>query len=253
MGPANALFLDIDGTLLHHADAPDLVEVETSLLALLPAVSRRLGGALALITGRSIRDADRLFPGLKLAIAGQHGCNRRSVDGAIHRHAGPLPGLSKIRSDLSLFAQRHAGILLEDKGSTFAVHYRFAPNLATSVHRTLHAVLAGMPEGSWVIQHGKAVAELRPHGRDKGTAILEYLQEPPFHGRIPVFVGDDLTDEYGFAAVASRGGWAAKVGRGPTVAAYRLRNVLAVRRWLAATLRCCQGGPPLREALAEPR
>jgi trehalose 6-phosphate phosphatase len=146
LGSANALFLDIDGTLLHHADAPDLVEVETSLLALLPAVSRRLGGALALITGRSIRDADRLFPGLKLAIAGQHGCNRRSVDGAIHRHAGPLPGLSKIRSDLSLFAQRHAGILLEDKGSTFAVHYRFAPNPATSVHRTLHAVLAGMPK-----------------------------------------------------------------------------------------------------------
>jgi trehalose 6-phosphate phosphatase len=231
----DALFLDIDGTLLHHADAPDQVHVGAGLLALLPAVSRRLGGAVALITGRSIRDADRLFPGLKLAIAGQHGCSRRSVDGAIHRHPGPLPGLSNIRRDLNLFAQRHPGILLEDKGSTFAVHYRRVPNLAALVHRKLRTLLAGMPEGAWVIQRGKAVAELRPHGRDKGTAILEYLEESPFRGRVPVFVGDDLTDEYGFAAVASQGGWAVKVGRGPTVARYRLSNVVAVRSWLATT------------------
>ncbi len=229
------MFLDIDGTLLHLADAPDQVKVEPGLLALLPALLHRLGGAVALITGRSIPDADRLFPGLALLIAGQHGCDRRSADGLIHRHSGPVSGLPAIRRTLSFFAQRHPNVFLEDKGSALAIHYRLAPNLAGLVYRTVRAQLAGMPDGAWTVQRGKGVVELRPHGRDKGTAILEYLDEPPFQGRVPVFVGDDLTDEYGFAAVAARRGWGVKVEHGPTIAPYRLPSVLAVRNWLATT------------------
>ncbi len=231
----NALFLDIDGTLLHLADAPDQVIVESGLLALLPVLMTRLGGAVALIIGRSISDGDRLFPGLALPIAGQHGCNRRSADGVLHRHPGPLRGLAAIRRELKSFAQRHPNVFFEDKGSTLAVHYRLALNLAALVHRTVRAQLAAMPEGAWTVQRGKGVVELRPHGRDKGTAILEYLGEAPFQGRVPVFVGDDLTDEYGFAAVAARRGWAVKVGHGPTIAKYRLPSVPAVRKWLAMT------------------
>ena len=141
-----------------------------------------------------------------------------------------------MRSNLKSFALRHRGVMLEDKGSTLAMHYRLAPNLAALVHRTVRAQLAGMPDGAWTLQRGKSVVELRPFGRDKGTAILEYLAEPPFRGRTPVFVGDDLTDEYGFAAVTAEGGWAVKVGRGPTTARYRLRSVTAVRDWLASSL-----------------
>jgi trehalose 6-phosphate phosphatase len=90
------------------------------------------------------------------------------------------------------------------------------------------------PGTAWRLQSGKGILELRPRGRDKGTAILEYMMEPPFAGRLPVFVGDDCTDEYGFVAVTHAGGWAVKVGHGRTNAHYRLPDVPAVRRWLAA-------------------
>jgi trehalose 6-phosphate phosphatase len=132
-------------------------------------------------------------------------------------------------------AARHDGLLFEDKGATLALHYRRAPGLASHVHRTLRAQLATTAPGTaWRLQSGKGILELRPQGRDKGTAILEYMMEPPFVGRLPVFVGDDCTDEYGFVAVMHAGGWAVKVGRGRTTAHYRLPDVPAVRRWLAA-------------------
>jgi len=233
---ANALFLDVDGTLVHLADAPNQVKVESEVQALLPALAGKLGGALALITGRSIDDVDRLFHGITLPVAGQHGCERRSADGSIQTHAGLLPGLPRVRRTLALFAQEHTGVLFEDKGSTFALHYRLAPGLGGLVDRIVRAQLAELEDGAWTLQRGKFVVELRPDGRDKGTAILEFLEEPPFRGRVPVFVGDDLTDEYGFSAVASGGGWAVKVGQGPTVARHRLAGVPAVREWLQAAV-----------------
>ncbi len=231
------MFLDIDGTLLEFASTPDRVRVDAGIAALLPALERRLGGAVALITGRALEDADRLFPGLALAVAGQHGLQRRAADGSIHLHGAPSSGLRSLRPELARFAARHEGLWLEDKGTTLALHYRLAPRLASHVHRTLKAQLGagGMGEGLQ-LQPGKGVLEIKPDGRDKGTAIVEYMNELPFAGRCPVFIGDDHTDEYGFAAVMRAGGWAVKVGPGRTHAHFRLRDVDAVRNWLGTAV-----------------
>jgi trehalose 6-phosphate phosphatase len=237
LGPRSALFLDIDGTLLHFAATPDRVRVDADVTALLPQLARRLGGAVALITGRAMADADRLFPGIRLPVAGQHGLERRAADGSIHMHEASVRGLQLLRRELARFAARHEGLLLEDKGATFALHYRRVPGLAAHVHRTLRALLVATPvSAQWKLQPGKGILEIKPDGRDKGTAILEYMAEPPFAGRVPVFIGDDLTDEYGFVAVMHLEGWAVKVGRGATRARYRLRDVAAVRAWLGSAL-----------------
>jgi trehalose 6-phosphate phosphatase len=230
-----ALFLDIDGTLLDLASTPDRVRVDAHIRALLPALAKRLGGAVALITGRAIADADRLFRGLTLPVAGQHGLERRAADGSIHLHEASMRGLERLRRELWRFTTRHPGLLLEDKGATLALHYRRAPELAAHVHRTLRTMLRETAvSAQWRLQPGKRILEIKPDGRDKGTAMLEYMAESPFAGRLPVFVGDDLTDEYGFVAATHLGGWAVKVGRGATRARFRLRDVAAVREWLAA-------------------
>jgi trehalose 6-phosphate phosphatase len=232
-----ALFLDIDGTLLDLAPVPALVRVDGDIATLLPALARDLGGAVALITGRTIADADALFPTLTLPVAGQHGAERRAADGSTHRHRLPFPGLSRLRRELALFVARHDGVVLEDKGATLALHYRQTPRLASHVHRTLRAHLSMATRGrSWRLQAGKGIVEVRPDGRDKGTAITEFMLEAPFRARIPVFVGDDRTDEYGFEAVARMGGWSVKVGPGQTRARFRLIDVAAVRRWLASPM-----------------
>ncbi len=122
-----ALFLDIDGTLLDLASTPDRVRVDADITALLPELAEQLCGAVALITGRAIADADRLFPGLALPVAGQHGLERRAADGSIHLHEASMRGLERLRRELARFATRHPGLLLEDKGATLALHYRRAP------------------------------------------------------------------------------------------------------------------------------
>jgi trehalose 6-phosphate phosphatase len=128
---------------------------------------------------------------------------------------------------------RHPGLLLEDKGLTLALHYRRAPQLAAYAHRLMARLAAGAGAGLEV-QRGKRVAEIKPAGVDKGTAIEEYLREAPFRGRRPVFIGDDLNDEHGFAEVNRLDGISIKVGGGRSIARYRLRDVAAVMRWLAA-------------------
>jgi trehalose 6-phosphate phosphatase len=223
--------------LLEFAENPSGVRVDADLAVMLPALARKLGGAIALITGRGIVDVDRLFPAALLPVAGQHGCERRSADGTLHTHAPSPSGLMQMRDALTDFAARHRGLIFEDKGHSLALHYRQAPQLAAHVHRTLRAKIADASLGSgWRLQPGKGILEVKPEGRDKGTAILDYMREEPFRGRSPAFIGDDATDEYGFAAVAQLGGIAVKVGKGRTTARYRLRDVAAVRRWLRAAL-----------------
>ena len=232
-----ALFLDIDGTLLELAPTPKHVRVDDGVASLLPRLAAALGGAVALITGRALADAERLFPGVSLPIAGQHGLERRAADGSLHMHDLHLGELQALRHELAIFAARYEGLLLEDKGATLALHYRVAPGLASHVHRSLKAKLASSPmAGGLRLQRGKGVLEITPDGRDKGTAILEYMAERPFAGRLPVFVGDDRTDEYGFEAVIRAGGLAVKVGRGSTRAPFRLADVAAVRKWLGAPI-----------------
>ncbi|HXU52634.1 MAG TPA: trehalose-phosphatase [Casimicrobiaceae bacterium] len=228
----HALFLDIDGTLVDIAPTPDRVRLHPGLASLLPAVATLLDGAVALVTGRSIRDTDRLFGELVLPVAGQHGCERRDGTGTLHLHAANTATLARLRRLIAEFAARHEGLRLEDKGTTLALHYRAAPHLASHVHQVLRAQFNAAPMEGFRLQPGKRLLEVRPEGRDKGTAIRDFMSEPPFHGRVPVFIGDDRTDEHGFAVVRSLGGLAIKVGPGSTIANHRLHDVAAVRRWL---------------------
>ena len=229
-----AVFLDIDGTLLEIAPSPDLVSVGPALPMLLPALRRRLGGAVALITGRSISDVDRLFPGMRIAIAGQHGCERRDAQGTLHLHAKQTATLARLRDLFTAFARAHPGLTLEDKGATLAVHYRQAPQLAAHVHRTMRETVESTGTRGYRLQPGKCLLELRPDGRDKGAAIADFMAEQPFRGRFPVFIGDDLGDEHGFAVIERMGGWTIKVGAGATRARFRVPDVAAVIAWLGA-------------------
>jgi trehalose 6-phosphate phosphatase len=226
-----ALFLDVDGTLLHLADTPDAVTIERETVELLGRVHRATDGGLALITGRRIGDIDRLFAPLALPVAGQHGFERRDAAGAVQRHAQPAPQLATSRARLAAFAHEHPGVLIEDKGLTLAAHYRLAPQAEAKL-AALAAGLAAESGGVLGVQRGKMVFELRPAGKDKGTAIAEFMAEAPFLGRTPVFLGDDLTDEYGFSIVNGMGGVSVKVGDGPTEARLRVSDVNAVREWL---------------------
>lgn len=244
LAAGDALFLDIDGTLLELAPTPSEVRVDGDLVSLLPALQAALGGACALVTGRSLTSVDALFPGLSLPAAGQHGCERRDAAGGVHLHAPDRATLARLRSLFAAFAARHDGLLLEDKGASLAVHYRLAPQLASHVRRTMNAALAGVPDAALQLQPGKRLVEVRPEGRDKGTAVRDFLREPPFEGRRPVFVGDDLGDEHGFTVVQQFGGIGVKVGPGPTRARHRLPDVASVRAWLAALPDDSRGGLP---------
>ena len=229
--PNWAFFLDIDGTLLELAERPDRVRVDAALVKLLGELHRAAGGALALISGRSVAGVDARLAPLELPVAGQHGIERRDAAGRMHRHAVTLGPLRQAAARLQVFAAARPGLLLEDKGVSLALHYRQAPRLAAQARAEVAAVAAALGE-AFELQAGKMVLELKPGGRDKGSVIEEYMREAPFRGRTPVFVGDDLTDEYGFGVVNRMGGHAIKVGAGASTARWRLAGTRAVRAWL---------------------
>ena len=227
-----AYFLDVDGTLIDIADTPDAVHVDAELLALLERLQRGGGVALALVSGRTIADIEPRLSGLGVPVAGQHGLERRDALGRLHCHAPAARAKQRVLQRLAPVLERYPELLLEDKGMSLALHYRQAPRLAGYLHRWLaHNVQeAG---GGLSLQKGKRVVEVKPNGVDKGTAIEAFLGEPPYRGRRPVFIGDDVTDEHGFAVVNRLHGVSVKVGRGPSCARFRLRDVQAVRAWLA--------------------
>lgn len=231
-----AYFLDIDGTLIDIADTPDAVRVDAALLELVARLNRASGSAVALISGRTIADIESRLGMPRLPLAGQHGLERRDAAGRLWIHAAPPAAKFAIKKALDPVLAQHPGLLLEDKGMTLALHYRLAPHLAAYVHR-LMARLATDANAGLEVQRGKRVAEIKPSGIDKGTAVTEYLAEPPFKGRRPVFIGDDLNDERGFAEVNRLDGISIKVGRGASCARYRLSGVAAVRRWLGDALK----------------
>ena len=226
-----AFFFDIDGTLVDIADSPAAVRLDGDLQRLIVELHRSSGGAVALISGRSIADIDPLFPGTRLPAAGQHGLERRDSTGVITRHAVAAPHLEWARQRLAKAVAGKPGLSVEDKGLSFALHYRRAPRLAGYTHRLMRSLLRHLG-ARYCVQTGKRVVELKPVGKDKGVAVLDFTRERPFEGRTPVFVGDDATDEYGFAMVNRLRGYSIKVGRGRSVAPWRLPNVAAVQRWL---------------------
>lgn len=226
-----AFFLDVDGTLLEHAEHPQAVRVGAELLRLLERLLGAAGGAVALISGRAVADIERLFAPLAFPAAGQHGTERRPASGELHRHAPPQAHLRRTAAELGRIAQANGGLLFEDKGASLALHYRGSPGLRGLAEREMRRVAAALGDG-FELQTGKFVFEIKPSGKDKGTAIAEFMSEAPFAGRVPVFIGDDLTDEYGFALVNRFGGHSVKVGFGETRALWRLADAAAVRRWL---------------------
>lgn len=226
-----AFFLDVDGTLLDYAPTPDTVLVDARVRRLIERLQRFSEGALALISGRAASDIDRLFNPLRTALAGQHGVERRDARGAWHRHALPEEGLRAAARELSRLAETHPGLVFEDKGLNLAVHYRLEPSLGPDVERLMRRLL-GELGAQFELQGGKMVWEIKPSGRDKGLSVSEFMQEPPFAGRMAVFIGDDVTDESAFGAVNRLGGVSIKVGPGDSSARYRLPDAEAVRRWL---------------------
>ncbi len=228
------LFLDIDGTLLDFATTPDGVRVDEPLRALLRQLDRLCDGAVAFVSGRSITDIDELFEPLYLAAAGVHGCERRDADGKWMRPAfrgdGLRDFLDRIRGQLASLD----GVLVEDKGCAAALHYRRAPHLEGPLRALLLRFVATLPS-NFELFEGDHVFEIKPATYTKATAIEAFMQEAPFAGRFPIFIGDDSTDQDGFAAIRRYKGLA--IGVGNRVAAdWRLPNPAAVRRWLESFL-----------------
>jgi trehalose 6-phosphate phosphatase len=205
------LFLDVDGTLIDIAPTPDAVRVAPGLPTLLMDACRALGGALALVSGRPIATLDRLLAPRRWAAAGLHGLERRDATGRLHGAADPHPRLGEVRDTLVAAVACVPGALLEDKGITLAVHYRAAPAREPQLRRAVYAAAAPLGAAFHVLD-GDHVLEIKPAAANKADAIRAFLAEPPFAGRRPIFIGDDLTDLDGFAAVEQAGGHSVAVG-----------------------------------------
>lgn len=224
-----ALFLDVDGTLLELAERPSDVSAPARLVEVLQSLERRI--PLALVSGRRIADLDRLFAPLLLPIAGQHGAERRSAGGELIFQPFSRTHLQVALDTVTQWAASNAGIVIEDKGLSFTLHYRLAPTLKDSASRIVRQAIerAG---ADYVVAPGNMVWEVRAAGCDKGRVVAAFMDEPPFAGRIPVFIGDDIGDEDGFHSINHRGGHSFKVGPGETAARFRFADVSDVLTWL---------------------
>jgi trehalose 6-phosphate phosphatase len=222
--------LDVDGTLIELTDSPLETFADLELKTLLGHVAERLGGALALISGRSIDYLDALFSPLRLPAAGLHGVERRKASGIMHGASFMDTQLTEARAAVNALVQAQPGTSVEDKGRTLAVHFRMAPQCEAAVRQALTDI--AKPLGTnYHIQEGSMVLEIKPRGFSKATAIKAFMQEPPFSGRQPVFVGDDLTDQDGFKMVEDQGGISIAVGN-RVHGQFRFDTVSAVRAWL---------------------
>ncbi|NLF55421.1 MAG: trehalose-phosphatase [Thauera phenolivorans] len=228
-GARCALFLDVDGSLLDIAATPDAVVVPVTLRTALRKLHDELDGALALVSGRSIEDLDRLFHPLALPAAGAHGVEWRQWEGGELRRE-PLPRFpDSLRAEMHTLAAAGGGLLLEDKGASVALHYRAAPALGEALGRALTRLLAAPGHDGFRLLPGKMVYEVVGASWNKATAIARLLAQPPFAGRRPVFVGDDVTDEPAMAAMPAHGGLGLAVGREMSGASAIFDNPAAVR------------------------
>ncbi|WOJ89256.1 trehalose-phosphatase [Methylocapsa polymorpha] len=234
-GSSCAYFFDVDGTLLEIKPRPEDVISDEDLRLLLVALAAVAGGALALVSGRMVDDIDRIFAPLAFPAAGLHGAEIRFPDGS--RTCAESAVMDEARPKLRDFVAAHPGARLEDKGATLAIHFRQRPELEGEVR----AFLAGFAQGGLAVQEGKLVAELKQGQYNKGAAIAALLEAPPFLGRRPVFIGDDLTDEKGFRLVNEKGGLSVRVGppENATEARLRLNDPAELRRELGALVAVC--------------
>lgn len=226
-----ALFLDVDGSLLDFADDPAAVVVSPVLHAALQALYEQLDGALALVSGRGVADLDRLFHAPGWALAGLHGYELRHADGRQRELAVAPQDQARMRAAVQALAARLDGVQLEDKQHAMALHCRRNPERLPALREAAQTVAATLP--GYELQPGNLVMEFKPAGMDKGRVVEELMQTPPFAGRVPVYLGDDLTDEHAFDAVNRAGGISVRVGgREPSQARFTLPSPHAVHAWL---------------------
>ncbi|RNF83304.1 trehalose-phosphatase [Montanilutibacter psychrotolerans] len=226
-----ALFLDVDGCLLDHASSPAQVEVPQRLGERLCEIGSELDGAIALVSGRSIVALDELFPDCSgLCAAGLHGLERR-MPGARVDAPAPPQALNQLIDEARKLLRDYPGACVEASGPCLNLHWRGAPGASGALGEFALLALAALP--GYRLHPGVHGVEIRPFGFDKGQAITDFMAHPPFLGRKPVFAGDDLADECGFAVVNARSGISVLVGdRDDSVARHRLADPSRVRVWL---------------------
>lgn len=225
-----AYFFDLDGTLAGIQPHPDDVVVPDTVLEHLQQLSRLNEGALALISGRSMAELDVLASPYHFPLAGVHGAERRDIHDQLHVVSLPDALIQTLQRQLASALEALPGTELESKGMAFALHYRQAPHHEAAIFAIARNVAEAHPR--LALQPGKCVVEIKPEGINKGAAIAAFMAETPFKGRTPVFFGDDLTDEAGFAVVNKAGGMSVKVGPGETIANWRLESVASVWQWI---------------------
>ncbi len=223
--PSCALFLDFDGTLVDIASHPQAVVVPPGLPDTLARLRDLLAGAVAVVSGRPIQQIDRFLAPLVLSVAGVHGAERRRADGTLAWQA--VHPMDAVKAAALALARAHPALVVEAKRGSVAVHYRQAPQLQALCLATMQAAVETSP--GLTLLCGKMVVEAKPSCASKSQAIEAFLAEPPFAGRTPMFVGDDVTDESGFESVQRRGGIGVKVGEGPTAARERVASPEAMR------------------------
>jgi trehalose 6-phosphate phosphatase len=228
----HALFLDFDGTLADFAPTPSEVMVAAHTVDTLEVLEGKLGGALAMVTGRPIAQLYEILKDYRPIAAGLHGHELQFAAEHTVSAAPPDDVIAAVRDEAHAISRRIDGVLVEDKGTSIALHYRANPMVGAIVVAAAEDLVAAS-DGHFVLQRGNLVAEMLPSGTDKGVAVRSLMRRFPFAGRIPVAVGDDFTDEHMFRAVHELGGYGIVVGtRRPTAARYMLRNPAEVAAWL---------------------
>lgn len=232
IAPQNALFLDFDGTLVELAAQPEAVQLPPDLLPALTQLAARLNGALAIVSGRKLSDLDGFLAPLQLPTAAEHGAHQRRLpSGEVLKLAAP--DLGEAVGLITALARSHPGLRVEIKSAAIALHYRHARELEALARQQMTKAASRTPGTELLC--GKCVFEIKPAGISKGSAIEAFMAAPPFAGRLPLFAGDDVTDEAGFSAVQQLGGHGIKVGEGATGAHYRCATPAALFQWLQAT------------------
>jgi trehalose 6-phosphate phosphatase len=237
--PDSALYLDFDGTLVDLAPTPDAVRPAIGLVGVLTELHRRLGGAVAIVSGRRLESVDHWLAPLQLCGAGLHGAQMRLTPDLTDQGSSPQE-VARLVQELRATYASDSRILVEDKGASVALHFRLAPEREAECSALMRRL--ALAHGLDVL-NGHAVVEARPRGVNKGVGVHRLDEVAPFAGRTPVFVGDDTTDEDAILVVQALGGFGVRVGPAHSAANHRLADVAAVHRWLQASLDQLKAAP----------